>query len=79
MKCDWLIGHIISITYSRRTLIYLERITLFDVTHMMSMVDLVAIGMETLRINSKYSLEKEFSELIPMNPSIVLYVTRRIN
>ena len=46
---------------------------------MMSMVNLVAIGMETLRINSKCSLEKEFTELIPMNPSIVLCITRRIN
>ena len=54
--------------YSRRTSNYLERIVLSDPTHMMSMVDYVAIDMETLRINSEWSLEKEFIELIHMNP-----------
>ena len=38
--------------YSRRTSNYPERITLSDLTHMMSMVDLVAIGVETPRIDS---------------------------
>ena len=47
----------------RRRLNYLERITLFDPTHMMSMVDSIAIGVEIPRINSEYSLEKEFTEL----------------
>ena len=37
--------------YSIRTSNYPERITLFDLTHMLSMVDPVAIGVETLRIN----------------------------
>ena len=41
----------------------------------MSMADLVAIGVETLRIDSWCSLEKEFSELICMNPYMVLYLT----
>ena len=54
--------------YSRRTSNYLKRITLFDLTHMMSMVDPVAIGVETPRIGSGCSLEKEFIELIHMNP-----------
>ena len=54
--------------YSKRTLNYPERIILSDSTHMMSMVDLMAIGIETLRINSERSLEKEFTELIYMNP-----------
>ena len=54
--------------YSRGTSNYLERITLSDLTHMMSMADLVTIGVETLRINSGCSLEKEFTELIHMNP-----------
>ena len=54
--------------YSRRTLIYLERITLFDLTHMMSMADLVAIGVETLKIDNGCSMEKEFTELICINP-----------
>ena len=54
--------------YSRRTSNYPERTTLSDLTHMMSMTDPVAIGVETQRINSKCSLEKEFIELIHMNP-----------
>ena len=54
--------------YSRRTSNYPERIALTDLTHMMSMVDLVAIGVETPRIYSRCSLEKEFTELISMNP-----------
>ena len=47
--------------YSRRTLNYPKRITLYDLTHMMSMHDLVATGVETPRINSGCSLEKEFT------------------
>ena len=54
--------------YSRRTSNYPKRIALSDMTHMMSMADLVAIGVETPRIDSGCSLEKEFSELICMNP-----------
>ena len=54
--------------YSRGTSNYPERITLSDPTHMMSMVDPLAIGMETLRIYSGCSLEKEFTQLIRMNP-----------
>ena len=54
--------------YSRRTSNYLERIALSDLTHMMSLVDPVAIGVETPRIYSGCSLEKEFTELIRMNP-----------
>ena len=37
---------------------------------MMSMADPVAIGMETLRIDNSCFLDKEFIELIRMNPSI---------
>ena len=54
--------------YSRGTLNYLERIVLPDQTHMMRMVDHVAIAIETLRIDSECSLEKEFTEWIHMNP-----------
>ena len=54
--------------YSRRTSNYPERITLSNPTHRMSMVDLIAIGVETLRIDSGCSLEKDFIELIRMNP-----------
>ena len=54
--------------HSRRTSNYLERITLSNPTHMMSMTDPIAIGVETLRIDSGCFLEKEFTELIRMNP-----------
>ena len=53
--------------YSRGTLNYLNRIALSNLTHMMSIVDLVAINVKTLRIYSVCSLEKEFTELIRMN------------
>ena len=46
----------------------LERITLFDPTQMMSISDYVAIDVETLRIDSGCSLEKEFTKLLCMNP-----------
>ena len=54
--------------YLRRTSNYSRRITLSDPTHMMSMGDHIAISVETLRIASGCSLEKEFTELIHMNP-----------
>ena len=54
--------------YLIRTSNYLERITLSNPTHMMSMADPIAIGVETLRIDSGCSLEKEFTELIRINP-----------
>ena len=53
--------------YSRRISNYLERILLSDPTHMMSMANHVAISVETLSIDSGFSLEKEFTELIRMN------------
>ena len=52
----------------RRASNYSERIALSDLTHMMSMADHVAIDVETPRIDSGCSLEKEFTELIRMNP-----------
>ena len=54
--------------YSRRTSNCQERIVLSNSTHMMSIADLIAIGVKTLRIDSGCSLEKEFTELIRMNP-----------
>ena len=54
--------------YSRRTSNDRERIALSNPTHMMSMADPIAIGVETLRIDSGCYLEKEFTELIRMNP-----------
>ena len=61
--------------YSRRTLNYLERIALSDPTHIMSMANLVGINVETPRMDSGCSLEKELIQLIHMNPSIVLCQT----
>ena len=54
--------------YLRGTSNYQKRITLFDLTHIMSMADPIAIGVKTLRIDSGCSLEKEFNELFYMNP-----------
>ena len=46
---------------------YSERITLFDLNHMMTMVDDIAINVETPRIDSGYLLKKEFIKLICIN------------
>ena len=54
--------------YSRRTLNYLERIVLFDLTHMMSITDPMTISVEIPMINSGCSVEKEFTKFIHMNP-----------
>ena len=54
--------------YLIRTSNYPEKIALSNLTHMMSMVDPIAIGAEALRIDSGCSLEKEFTKLIRMNP-----------
>ena len=56
--------------YLRRTSNYQKRIELYDLTHVMSTVDLIAISVETTRVNSKSSLENEFIELICMNLTI---------
>ena len=54
--------------YLRRTSNYPKIIALCDPTHMMSMADPVAIDVETLTIDSRCSLDKDFIELIHMNP-----------
>ena len=54
--------------YSRRTLNYLKRIALSGLTYMMSMYDLVAIGRQTLNIDSGYFVDEEFTKLIHLNP-----------
>ena len=41
---------------------------------MMSMANPVAIHVKALMIDSECSFEKEFTELIPMNPWMVLYL-----
>ena len=58
--------------YSRRTSNYPERIALSNPSHMMSMADPIAISVEIVRIDSGNSLEKEFTELIRMNPWMVI-------
>ena len=50
------------------TLTYLEGKTLFDLTYMLSIIDPIAINVETPKIDNGCSLEKEFTELIYMNP-----------
>ena len=60
------------IGYSRRISNYLKRIALSNMTHVVSMADHMTIGVETPRIDSGWSLEKEFINLIHMNPWIVL-------
>ena len=58
--------------YFKWILNYLEKITLSDLTHMMSMTDHVAIDVEVGRIDSGCSLEKEFTKLIRMNSLMVI-------
>ena len=54
--------------YLRRTLNYPKRIILSNLNYMMSMTDLIVIVVETRRVDSGYSLEKEFTKLIYINP-----------
>ena len=56
------------VRYSRRTSSYSEKISLSNLTYMMSMVDLIVISVEILRIDSGCSLKKELIELVRMNP-----------
>ena len=42
---------------------------------MMSMTDVVAITVETPRMDSRCTLEKEFTKLIRMNPFMVSHLT----
>ena len=58
--------------YLRKTSNCLKRITLSNLTHMMSMADLVNISVETLMIDSGCSLEKEFTELIYLKPWMII-------
>ena len=64
--------------YSRRTSNYPKRIALSDPTHLMSMAELVANGVETLRIDSECSLEKEFTEFIHMNPLMIIILNYQL-
>ena len=58
--------------YLRGTSNYLDRIGLYDLTHMMSITNLVSISVEPLRIDNGCTLKKEFIELIHMNPLMVI-------
>ena len=53
---------------------YLERMTLSNMNHTINITDLIDIGVETLRIDNGCSLKKKFTELIYMNPRMVLYL-----
>ena len=53
--------------YSRKSSHYSKIITLSNMIHMMSMVDPITIDVETLRIDSGCSLEKDFIELVCIN------------
>ena len=53
--------------YLRSILNYLERITLSNLTHMISRANHVTIGVEILMIDIGCFLDKEFTELIHMN------------
>ena len=52
----------------------MTRITLSDLTYMMSMIDFIAISVESLRTDSGCFLDKEFTELISMNPRMISYL-----
>ena len=54
--------------YSRRTLNYPKRIALSNPTHMMSIDDPMAITVGIPSIDSGCFLDKQFTELIYMNP-----------
>ena len=54
----------IFLEYLRRTPNYLEIIILFDPNHIMSITDSIAINVETRRICSRCSLEKQFIKVI---------------
>ena len=61
--------------YSRSPSNYLEKITLSNLTHIMSMNNLVAIDVKILRIDSKRFLQKNFTILICIKTQLVLYQT----
>ena len=60
---------------SKRTSNFLERIRLYNPTNSISTDAYVTINVETLKINSLYSLEKEFIELTHMNPLMVIILS----
>ena len=47
---------------------YLEIMILCDLTHTMSMADFMVIGVKIPKMDSGCFLDKEFTELICMNP-----------
>ena len=61
--------------YLIRTSNSLERIAFSNPTYMISIIDLMATGVETPRIDNGLFLEKELTKLIHMNPCMVLYQT----
>ena len=55
------------VEYSEKKLNCLKKIILYNLNHMINIVDFIAISVETLRIDSVCFLEKEFTKLIQMN------------
>ena len=74
LVCQHMFEILVFMGYSRRKLNYHERITLSNLTYMMSMIDLVAVSLETLKIDSVCSFEKDFTILILMNHLMLLYL-----
>ena len=52
---------------SRKITKYLEKLVLYDPTHMNGIVDPMIHSTETSKIEGRCSLEKEFTKLICMN------------
>ena len=61
--------------YLTRTSKYPESISLCDLNHVMSMNNIMTIDAEMPQIDNGCSLDKEFTKLICMNPSMLLYQT----
>ena len=53
--------------YSRRASHYLERITLSNLTYIMSVIDPITISVEALRYYG-HTLKKDFTKLVRINP-----------
>ena len=54
--------------YLRRKSNYSKRISLFDLIHIMSMINPIAIDAGTLKIHNGCYLKKEFTQFIYIDP-----------
>ena len=62
----YVIGSLIHEIFEKDIELSGKKLSMYNLTHMMSMTNLVAFGVEILRIYSRCSLEKEFIKLICM-------------